>query len=115
MNKKDQILYPTPGVERFTAKTKINDHKPRRERPKKAWETFEWERIEALEKEIRRLMATEADEKTAIAALNDAVAKVTADVAALKAAPPVVQNVEQADLDANVAAITDATAKLNAL
>ena len=60
-------------------------------------------------------MATEADEKTALAALNDAVTRIAAEVTALKSAPPVVQNVEQADLDSNVAAITTATSTLNAL
>jgi hypothetical protein len=68
-----------------------------------------------LDKEVRRLMSTAAEHQAAIDALTAAVAKVTAEVTALKAVPPVVQNVEQAQLDANTAAITSATEKLNAL
>lgn len=101
--------------------------KPRRpERSRKPWETFEWERIEALEQEIRRLMATSGDQQTVVdkiaadvvtvtskvAALNDQVSTLTAEVAALKAVPPVV---EQAQLDANVASLNDSAAKLEAL
>lgn len=96
-------------------KTKINDHKPRRERPKKPWELFEWERIEALERELRIVKMTAADLQTAVDALVASVAKVSAEVAALKNAPPVAQNVEQAQLDANTQAITDANTALNAL
>lgn len=61
------------------------------------------------------LMATVADLKTSVDNLTAAVAKVAADVAALKAMPPVVQNVDQADLDATVAAVAAATASLAAL
>lgn len=96
-------------------KTKINDHKPRRERPKKPWELFEWERIEDLEKAKDYLMSTAAELQTAVDTLTAAVAKVSAEVAALKNAPPVAQNVEQAQLDANTQAITEANTALNAL
>lgn len=56
-----------------------------------------------------------ADLQTAVDTLTAAVAKVSAEVAALNNAPPVVQNVEQAQLDANTQAITDANTALNAL
>lgn len=60
-------------------------------------------------------MSTAADLQTAVDALTAAVAKVSAEVAALKATPPVVQNVEQEQLDANVAAITAANTTLDSL
>jgi hypothetical protein len=68
-----------------------------------------------LDKELRKLMSTAAEQQAAVDALTAAVAKVAAEVAALKAVPPVVQNVEQAQLDANIAAITSATETLKAL
>jgi hypothetical protein len=68
-----------------------------------------------VEKELRTLMSTAADLQTAVDALTAAVAKVSAEVAALKATPPPVQNVVQAQLDANTADITAATATLTAL
>ena len=58
---------------------------------------------------------TAADLQAAVDTLTAAVSKVSAEVAALKAIPPVVQNVEQAQLDANTTAITAATATLNAM
>lgn len=60
-------------------------------------------------------MATAAELQTAVDSLTAAVEKVSAEVATLKAAPPVVQNVEQAQLDANTQAISDATKALDAL
>lgn len=97
-------------------KTKDIDAKPRsRKRPPKPWESFEWERIESLEYAKDKLMATAAELQTAVDALTASVAKVAAEVAALKAVPPVVQNVEQTQLDANTAAITDATNVLDAV
>jgi hypothetical protein len=60
-------------------------------------------------------MSTVADLKTSVDNLAAAVAKVSAEVAALKAVPHVVQNVEQADLDATVTAVDAATASLTAL
>jgi phage host-nuclease inhibitor protein Gam len=68
-----------------------------------------------VEREVRNLMSTAADQQAAVDALTAAVAKVSAEVAALKAVPPVVQNVEQAQLDANTEAITSATETLKAL
>lgn len=61
------------------------------------------------------LMSTVADLKTSIDALTAAVTKVAADVAALKAAPPPAQNVDQADLDAAVAGVNDATSALRTI
>ena len=58
---------------------------------------------------------TAADLQAAVDTLTAAVSKVSAEVAALKAIPPVAQNVEQTQLDANTAAITAATATLNAV
>ena len=60
-------------------------------------------------------MSTAADLQTAVDALTAAVAKVSAEVAALKATPPPVQNVVQAQLDANTEAITTATTALESL
>lgn len=48
-------------------------------------------------------------------ALTAAVARVQAEVIELKSRPPVAQNVEQAQLDANTDAVTGATATLNGL
>ncbi len=55
---------------------------------------------------------TAADQQTAIDALKAAVTKVAADVAALKAAEPIIT---QAQLDANVADLQAATATLQGL
>src|SRR5579862_8498564 len=68
-----------------------------------------------VHKELRNLMSTAADLQAAVDALTAAVQKVSDEVKALKSAPPVVQNVEQAQLDANTQAITDATTALNGL
>ena len=68
-----------------------------------------------IEKELRKVMSTAADLQASVDALTAAVAKVSAEVAALKATPPVVQNVEQDQLDANVAAITAANTTLDSL
>lgn len=59
-------------------------------------------------------MSTAADHQAAIDALTAAVAKVADAVHALEARPAV-QNIEQAQLDANTVAITDATSVLDAL
>ncbi len=71
-----------------------------------------------LEQIGAHIMSTNADLKTSIDTLTANVAKVAADVAALKnapPAPPVVQNVEQADLDAAVTAIDAANTTLSTL
>ncbi len=60
-------------------------------------------------------MAIAAELQTAVDALTAAVAKVSAEVEALKNAPPTPQLVEQAQLDANTAAVTEAAATLNNL
>ena len=72
-------------------------------------------RMTEQEQKTRTLMATAAELQTAVDNLTAAVAKVSADIALLKAAPPVVQNVEQAQLDANTTAIADSVKALNAL
>ena len=68
-----------------------------------------------LEHELEILMSTAAELQTAVDALVAAVAKVKAEVEALKAQPPVVQNVEQAQLDSTTQALTQATEALNSL
>lgn len=60
-------------------------------------------------------MATAADLQTAVDALTAAVTKVSADVAALKAAEPPAPLITQEQLDANTLAVTDATSALAAL
>jgi cell division protein FtsB len=94
-------------------KTKLDDTQPRRsKRTRKIWETFEWRRIEELEQRTDRLQMTAADLQTAVDALTATVAKVSAEVAVLKSAQPVI---EQAQLDANTQAVVDANTALNAL
>ena len=68
--------------------------------------------IRLLRKEQERLTMTAADQQTAIDALKAAVTKVAAEVAALKAAEPIIT---QAQLDANVADLQAATATLQGL
>ncbi len=69
-------------------------------------------RLEELEHAKESLMATAAELQTAVDALTASVARVAAEVAALKSAPPVI---EQAQFDANTQAITDASKALDAL
>lgn len=76
------------------------------------------QRLECLERELhelRKTMATAAELQSAVDALTAAVARVQAEVTELKSRPPVAQNVEQAQLDANTDAVTAATATLNGL
>ena len=68
--------------------------------------------IRHLTKELERLIMTAADQQASIDALKAAVTKVAAEVAALKAAEPIIT---QAQLDANVADINAATATLQGL
>ncbi len=68
--------------------------------------------IRHLTKELERLTMTAADQQTAIDALKAAVTKVAAEVAALKAAEPIIT---QAQLDANVADLQAATTTLEGL
>ena len=95
---------------------------PLLESPETSKRPTEHDRIKHLEhvynrlhERLEKLTMTAADLQAAVDTLTAAVSKVSAEVAALKAIPPVVQNVEQAQLDANTAAITAATATLNAM
>jgi predicted nucleic acid-binding Zn-ribbon protein len=68
-----------------------------------------YNRVHELQEQITM---TAADLQTALDSLKAAVAKVTAEVAALKATPA---TIDQATLDATVAAVQDATTTLTSV